>query len=312
MKAEARFLRAYFYFVLIRQYGPVFIWGDNEADILIHPEEVDRHPLDENVNFIVSEYDKAIEFLPLTISDPTWYGCITKGAVMAAKARLLLYAASPLFNGCSLYRGLANMNGDWLFPQSEDPNKWEAAARAAKAVIDLNLYGLCEDNTESDPFRKAMRSYMNVTLKPWNEEAIWGRWYPDGFALNVRCHPPRVVQTGYGGFAPSLKLVDTYPMAASGRYPITGYGADGAPVIDPLSGYSDDGFTNPYTHPLENFAPINAHNNCVGRDARFYTSILANGFNWINTYRGVKVVTFHTGGTSSFTSSGDCVKVGYL
>ena len=60
MKAEARFLRAYYYFELFRQYGPVYIWGDIESDELIKPETIDRHTVDENVNFIAEEYDKAI------------------------------------------------------------------------------------------------------------------------------------------------------------------------------------------------------------------------------------------------------------
>lgn len=117
----------------------------------------------------------------------------------------------------------------------------------------------------------------------------------------------------YGGTCPSLKLVDTYPMAESGRYPVTGYNSDGSPIIDPKSGYSNTGFTEPYTHPIENFATIRAHNSCVGRDARFYASIFANGFYWINQYAGKQLVTFYTGGTSPFLGNGgDCVKVGYL
>ena len=316
MKAEARFLRAYFYFELVCQYGPVYIWGDQAPDILIRAEDVDRHPLEDNLQFIESEFDKAITDLPLTITDPQWYGRINKAIVMAAKSRLLLYAASPLFNGCSLYQGLQNKDGKFLFPQSADPGKWEKAAQAAKAVIDLNLFTLYEDNTETDPFRKAIKSYQGITMEEWNNEVIWGTWYTDGFALSVRCLPPRAVKEGYGGFAPSLKLVDTYPMAATGRYPVTGYNADGSPVIDSRSGYSDTGFTENYEHPLEDkahgYTTIKAHNSYVGRDARFYASILANGFNFYNTYNGVKPITFFTGGTSSYTGSGDCVKVGYL
>ncbi|MCS2346804.1 hypothetical protein NXV44_00155 [Bacteroides thetaiotaomicron] len=52
-----------------RQYGPVYIWGDIESDELIKPETIDRHTVDENVNFIAEEYDKAIAELPAEISD---------------------------------------------------------------------------------------------------------------------------------------------------------------------------------------------------------------------------------------------------
>ncbi|MGV3760882.1 RagB/SusD family nutrient uptake outer membrane protein [Parapedobacter sp.] len=312
MKAEARFLRAYFYFCLLRRYGPVYIWGDQDADILIPSDSVDRHPLAVNVDFIVSEFDKSIAVLPAQITDQAWLGRVTKGAAMAAKAELLLYMARPLFNGTELYRGMKNRNGEFLFPQAPDPDKWELAAKAAKDVIDLNQYTLYEDNTEADPFRKAIKSYMGIYFDKWNSEIIWGRWINSGFDYNVRAAPPRVVKEGYGGFAPSLKLVDTYPMAASGRFPITGYGPDGTPVIDSKSGYQETGFTENFIHPLDNFAPIKAHNSVVGRDARFYASILANGMYWINTFHGEKLVTFYTGGTSSYTQTGDCVKSGYL
>jgi hypothetical protein len=106
--------------------------------------------------------------------------------------------------------------------------------------------------------------------------------------------------------------VDTYPMAESGRYPVTGYTNTGYPVIDGKSGYREEGFTSGYIHPMDDWAPVKAHNSTVGRDARFYASILANGFNWYNRGSGDKVITFHTGGTSGYQASGDCVKAGYL
>lgn len=312
MKAEARFVRAYLYFTLLRKYGPVYIWGDQESDQYIQNESVDRHSLEQNAEFILSEYDKAITVLPEVIEDEAWYGRMTKGAAMAAKSRLTLYLARPLFNGCNLYKGMKNLYGDFLFPQTPDPNKWEEAAKAAKAVIDLNIYSLYENTEEVDPLLKGIKSYMGIIFDKWNSEIIWGSWKGDGKSYNVRCAPPRVVQEGYGGFCPSIKLVDTYPMAESGRYPVTGYGNNGAPIIDSKSGYSDDGFTDSWTHPIENFATIKVHNSCVGRDARFYASILANGMYWINRYKGDKLVTYFNGGTSSYLEAGDCVKVGYL
>ncbi len=312
MKAEARFLRAYFYFCLLRRYGPVYIWGDQDADILTKGEDVDRHTLAHNVDFILSEYEKAIAVLPVRITDQAWLGRLTKGAAMAAKAELLLYMARPLFNGAQFLKGMKNKEGENIFPQTADPNKWEAAAKAAKDIIDLNQYALYEDKTESDPFKKAIKSYAGIYFEEWNSEIIWGRWISSGFAYNVRAAPPRVVKEGYGGFSPSLKLVDTYPMASSGRFPVTGYQSNGTPIIDAQSGYQETGFTENFIHPIENYAPIKAHNSIVGRDARFYASILANGMRWINTFHGQKLVTFFTGGTSSYTQTGDCVKTGYL
>lgn len=312
MKAEARFLRAYFYYLLLKRYGPVFVWGDRAPDSKIDPTTVDRISLQTNVDFIVSEFDKASAVLPQEITDQAWYGRLTKGAVMAAKSELLLYMARPLFNGAKLYIGIRNKSGEFLFPQTADPNKWELAAKSAKALIDLNVYALYQDNKETNSFRRAIKSYMGIYFDKWNSEIIWGRWSDDGFNYNVRTAPPRVVTMGWGGYAPSLKLVDSYPMASSGRYPITGYSSNGQPIIDEKSGYQETGFTDNYVHPLDNFASFKAHNSCVGRDARFYASILANGMYWTNPKPQPRQVTFFDGGTSSYTKTGDCVKSGYL
>ena len=320
MKAEVRFLRAWFYNMLVFRFGPVYIWGDQAPDSNIKAESVDRHTLERNIEFIVSEYDKAAAVLPTTINDSQWYGRVTKGAVLAAKSRFLLHMASPLFNGCNLYKGIQNMYGEYLFPQSADPNKWEEAAKAAKAVIDLSaeagyeLMGATPDGTPNS-FNDAMSAYKSVFLDKWNKEMIWARWQTDGMYVVVRCNPPRYCTTGYGGYCPSLRLVDTYPMAESGRFPTVGYkyGSDGYPAqIDPKSGYQKDGFTENWTHPLDNFLPVKAHNSCIGRDARFYTSVLANGFPWLNpAMDNTRPVTFFSGGTSSYTASGDAVKVGF-
>lgn len=313
MKAEARFIRSFLYFSLFRKYGPVYIWGDEESSSLVPADSIDRHTVDQNVDFMISEFDKAIEVLPLTITDEAWYGRVTKGAAMAAKSRLALYAARPQFNGgAEYYKGMKNLYGDNIFPQTPDPNKWEVAAKAAKDVIDMNQYSLYKDTKETDPFKKAIKSYMGIWFDKWNEEIIWGKWINTGLDYQVRAAPPRVLKQGYGGFAASMKMFDAFPMSQSGRYPVTGYLEGGNPVIDPLSGYSITGFTSNYKHPLDDFGLIKAHNSCVGRDARFYASILANGMNWINIYKGVKLVTFHTGGTSSYSASGDCVKSGFL
>ncbi len=312
MKAEARFIRSFLYFNLLRKYGPVYIWGDMDSDITIRPESIDRHTTEENFAFIFSEFDKCIAALPAEAVSEAWNGRITKGAVMAAKSRATLYAARPLFNGAEFLKSMTNQEGKKLFPQSNDGNKWETAAQAAKAVIDMNQYSLYRDNSESDPMKKAIKSYQGVFFKFWNSETIWGRWLGPANSWVVRANPPRVVKEGYGGYAPSLKLVDTYPMAETGRYPVTGYDQTGYPVIDAKSGYKEEGFTPEFIHPLEDWKSIRAHNSTVGRDARFYASILASGFNWYNRDAGDKVVTFQKGGTSGYQASGDCVKSGYL
>lgn len=328
-KAEARFIRAYCYFQLFRRFGPVFVWGDRRADKTIRPESIDRDPLDVNLDFMITEIDKAIKDLPLTIDNGNQFdGRVTRGAAMAAKARILLYAASPLFNGCDLYKGLKNKDGEFLFPQTPDPNKWTLAAEAAKEVIDLNLYSLYEDTKETDPFKKAIASYQGVQFQPWNSEIIWGYWprvcagSESAFGYIAYMHGARycprfIIPQGCSGYCPSLKLIDTYPMADTGRYPVTGYNDDLTPIVDEMSGYEADGFTTNWIHPIEGakFGGVKMHNSMIGRDARFYASVFANGFYWVNTSTNTKskvIVTFNRGGTSGYEgASADGTKVGF-
>ena len=180
MKAEARFLRAFYYFCLFRQFGPVYIWGDQMPDETIMGSTIDRMTVDQNIDFIVGELDAIKNDLPLRMSDigepeASFVGRVTRGAALALKARVLLFAASPLYNGCDLYVGkMKNMRGEFLFPQTKDDTKWEAAAQAAWDVIDLGMYSLCEDNTQTDPFKKGVASYQKVMFDNWNSETIWG------------------------------------------------------------------------------------------------------------------------------------------
>lgn len=315
MKAEARFLRAYYYFCLFRQYGPVIIWGDAMAPEDAEGDKLDRNTVDENVSFIVSELDRAVQDLPYEIKEiganDSWTGRATKGAAMALKARVLLYAASPLYNGqdggrlTGIFSAKTNIDGKQIFA-AYDASKWEKAAQAAKDVIDLNRYSLCSSTGGSTDLQKAASAYQNVFFERWNSETIWGWWHlgighsDGGFATWIGatgsfmyCTIPDFpeVTTSYRplqAYTPSLKMVDAYPMAASGRYPVVGYQKSGRfndlskPLVDPLSGYSATGWEDNYTQPLDaDWAPaFKAHKSTVGRDARYYSSIVPNGYYW--------------------------------
>ena len=142
-KAEARFIRAQFYFELFKRYGavPLLTKAINVDPNDLEETQVFRNSVDEVVNFITSECDAVAESLPLTQEDAQT-GRITKGAALALKSRTLLYAASPLFNGNSLYANIRNADGKQLFNPVYDKEKWKKAADAAKAVIDLGIYNL--------------------------------------------------------------------------------------------------------------------------------------------------------------------------
>lgn len=120
MTGEITFLRAFFYADLIARFGGVPIITQTfplDGDMM-----VERDSYEDCVAFIVSELDKAADLLPVAYDNAN-YGRATKGAALALKSRVLLYAASPLWN------------------MSNDRAKWQNAADAAKTVIDLSNNG---------------------------------------------------------------------------------------------------------------------------------------------------------------------------
>ena len=130
-KADVRFLRAMRYFELFRRYGPVPLikksYNINDADAV---NEILRSPVDSVVSFIASECDAAAAVLPDSYaSTPSEVGRITKGACLSLKAEVLLYAASPLFNGNALYKDIKNPDGTQLFPQTYDKDKWKCGLK---------------------------------------------------------------------------------------------------------------------------------------------------------------------------------------
>ena len=99
--AEVKFLKAYYHFCLFRMYGPIVIADDN-LPISATPEEVrkKREPVDKVVQYIVDLLDECLEDLPRVISNKgSELGRVTQIANLTLKARLLVTAASPLFNG---------------------------------------------------------------------------------------------------------------------------------------------------------------------------------------------------------------------
>src|SRR5690606_7257127 len=142
-KAEARFLRAFFYFELLKQYGPVIIIGD----ALIAPDlgqddplmQLSRSSYHEWVDYIVAELDMAMADLPLHFTEQAVLDCgrATKLMAMAVKRRMVLYAERLQFNVQTDYNGFATYDGEALIDTAFDENKWRRAADAAKEIVDI-------------------------------------------------------------------------------------------------------------------------------------------------------------------------------
>jgi len=199
-KAEARFLRAFTYFGLIKRYGGVPLLGDkiyNLTDNLQLP----RNSFKECVDYIVSELQLAEDSLrSQTEINSGSYGRITKEAAMALKAKVLLYSASPLFNG-----GNIDPNNPLTGYTSYDKQRWQLAADAAKAVIDLHYYSLMPSFT--DVFTK-----QNQPVGTGTENIFW-RQVGNNQDVEKTNGPIGYTSAGGNGrTSPSQNLVDAFPM----------------------------------------------------------------------------------------------------
>lgn len=184
--AEVKFLKAYYHFYLLRLYGPIPI-VDKNIPVSAMPEEVavKRETFEDCVQYIVDLLDECNPDLPLTITDTRREkGRITKAVNRSLKARVLLMAASPLFNGNPDFAGFTDHDGVELFPAYEDGNKWAEAADAALEAIQtaelaghelyefLNIYPTFTMSEET----RRMMSISHAVSGSWdmNNETIWG------------------------------------------------------------------------------------------------------------------------------------------
>ncbi len=274
---EAYFLRAWFHFLVFRAYGAIPL-----VDHAFDPNEdmmaVRRSPADEVVAFIVADCDRAMEYLSDTDRWPsTDTGRATRVGALGLKSRALLYIASPLYNGDPLFAELKDpIDGTPLISQVYDKEKWKAAADAAKECIrqsEASGYGLY-DKTPEDP----VKNYQNIFNDNWNKEILWAKNIGT-YEHMLNCSDP----VSFGCFSilnPTQEMVDAYEME-DGSTPITGYTQDGmVPIINPKSGYREDGFT---TEAREGRWLKGVSNMYVGREPRFYASINFAGSLWKTT-----------------------------
>jgi hypothetical protein len=141
IKGMAYFLRGYAYWVLLRQYGPLPMIPEEGFDVNMTYEElsVQRNTYDECVDYIANDFFRAAQLLPVGPRPANNIGRPTRGAALAARARLYLFAASPLYNerANEYFFNLVNYEGKKLFPEEYDESKWARAAAAALDVINL-------------------------------------------------------------------------------------------------------------------------------------------------------------------------------
>jgi hypothetical protein len=191
-KAEAKFLKAYYHFLLLTYYGPIPI-VDVNIPISADDSEVriEREPFDDVINYIVETIDESILNLPIRVTGSNDLGRVDQVIAKAIKSRVLLYSASPLFNGNSeFYSGFTNNDGENLFNLNYDVQKWQLAVDATEEAImaatgqGVSIYQYTGDIPTFDetnyinPFIKTQYDYRYVVTDPWNSELIWGNSSP--------------------------------------------------------------------------------------------------------------------------------------
>ena len=252
MLGEVYFLRAFYFNEIVKRFGgmpimtekDLFIPGDN----LMRPRDTYR----DCFAFIMADLNKAINSLPVTLNTNE-YGRATKGAAMALKARILLYAASPLFSQKTGLWGMGGTVDDWM--DKDGKSWWLKAAEAAKAVIDLTdeggspVYALYQTNAanKSDDYEKLFfrrREQGNKEIIFYKHEA------PVGFGSDqINVWMPSGPFGGDGAVMPTENFVKLFEMS-NGKY-----------IDEQGSGFDPN---NPY----------------LKRDPRFYKIIIYHGSTW--------------------------------
>ena len=203
LEGELKFIRAFRYQDLIRNYGKVVLVGDQVLglkDNLQDPALFERATIKAGMDYAIAQLDDAVSKLPLDNSGEWMAGRATKGAALALKSRLTLYAASPLYAAGS----------------------WEAAVAAAQQVISLNKYSIYQGG------------YGNLFLTNQTNESIFERLYTKNanhVHLEIANGP-----NGYGGWAgntPTQTMVEAYDLTNGLPANITN------PLYDPAKPYEN-------------------------------------------------------------------------
>ena len=302
MKGQARFLRAYCYWALIRVFGPVPLipLEGLDADLSYEELSLPRAHFDEIVSFIDTELAETARLLPMrrTVNN---LGRPTRGAALGLRARVLLYAASPLYNGNLDFFNVVDNKGNQLISQTYDESKWAKAAAAAKDVIELaktsglyELYTIAPKIGTLDMYRPPVHPEYSTKDYPdgWanidpllsyksnfdgsvqgskNPELIFTRTSDGTGTINDWMYQalPRTI-SGNNRLCVTQKQVNAYAMN------------DGRTISEAANtgDYVTTGFTTEAYSENNPFLPAKVSLMYNKREPRFYASIAYNGSVW--------------------------------
>ena len=201
--AEVKFLKAYYHYWLLRMYGPIPIIRENlPVSASVEEVQVKREPVDDCFDYIVSLLNEAGANLPMQLENiTTESGRVTRPIALALKAKVLVEAASPLFNGNTDYASFVRKDGVQYFNQIYDVAKWEKAALACRNAIDtchqagIKLYQhMPFIGEELAPENLTQMSVRNSVTQGslFNTEVIWSDPNSMSSPLNGGCCQPKL------------------------------------------------------------------------------------------------------------------------
>jgi len=210
MIAEVKLLKAYMHFYLLRYYGPICLLKTNSpVNQATENTYSHREKIDDCYAYVLELLQEVIDSnaLPVTIQNRvTELGRFTSPVAYTLKAKVLLYWASPLFNGNTEYNSFMNHDNEPFFNQNREETRWEKAAKACDdAILECGKAGIrlykISDYLSTRPLSaqiKQVNMLRSVVSERWNCEIIWGNSvYAVGEDLQRKSSAVLVAAEGY-------------------------------------------------------------------------------------------------------------------
>lgn len=293
--AEVKVLKAFLYFEMVRRYGPIILMPKNIApESSVEDMKQPRRPIEECFNAIVSLIDEALEdgLLPKVQKSSTHSAYFCRESALALKAKVLVYEASPFYNGNKAYADFKNKNGEQLFPATYDAEKWKRAAEACDEAVtacENAGYELCSGstdkgtkllNTMEDLEKRVEAPAFNndegvFYVKNANTYMYWeNKLYSYILPRFQSSDYTNFNANAYGSLSPTMKMVEMY------------YTDHGLPIDeDPSWDYSSRFRSMSRESDMATYAGVVPENTKVlnlhlRREPRFYADIAADRTYW--------------------------------
>lgn len=293
MKAEVKLIKAYMHFYLITYYGPIAPLKENTPiNESTEGVRVFREKIDNSFAYILELLDEVIDSgaLPAVIENRTTeLGRFTMPAAYMLKSKVLIYWASPLYNGNTDYNDFLDQDGEPFFNQAYDATRWQNAAEACSEAIDVcTAAGIRLYDTSDYVATKSMsdttflvNTLRSIVSERWNQEIVWGN---SSYPVNSGLQSPALPRLEQGTSSSSTGKL-SLPLSTVELF----YSENGVPIDEDLEyPYSTrynlrvgDEAHKYYIHQGEQTAVLNFH-----REPRYYSTLGFDRGKWYgNSYK---------------------------